>query len=66
MEQSMKKFNHIREQQYPEVRKHLKKVGKNVIRMKDVAKIELGMQGFYDLPMHNGTKKGLAIYGFFN
>ena len=29
MEQSMKKFNHIREQQYPEVRKHLKKVGKN-------------------------------------
>ena len=29
MEQSMKKFSDIREQQYPEVRKHLKKVGKD-------------------------------------
>ena len=29
MESSMKAFKDIREQQYPEVRKHLKKVGKN-------------------------------------
>lgn len=29
MERSMKQFKDIREQQYPEVRKHLKKVGKN-------------------------------------
>ena len=29
MEQPMKKFNDIREQQYPEVRKHLKKVCRN-------------------------------------
>ena len=28
MESSMKAFKDIREQQYPEVRKHLKKVGK--------------------------------------
>ena len=29
MERSMKQFKEIREQSYPEVRKHLKKVGKN-------------------------------------
>ena len=29
MESSMKAFKDIREPQYPEVRKHLKKVGKN-------------------------------------
>ena len=29
MESSMKPFKEIREQQYPEVRKHLKKVGKD-------------------------------------
>ena len=29
MESSMKQFKDIREQQYPEVRKHLKKVGKD-------------------------------------
>jgi len=29
MESSMKAFKDIREQQYPEVRKHLKKVGKD-------------------------------------
>jgi len=29
MERSMKQFKEIREQQYPEVRKHLKKIGKD-------------------------------------
>lgn len=39
----------------------LKNTDTGVIRLRDVAKVELGMRGFYDLPMRIGGKKGLAI-----
>ena len=39
----------------------LKNTSSGVIRLRDVAKVELGMRGFYDLPMRIGGQKGLAI-----
>ena len=39
----------------------IKKGKHSVVRLGDIAQVKLGMRGFYDLPMHIGTDKGLVI-----